>query len=281
MLAWPTGKREMDDSIDSSGADGSRRSTRDGGAYAALRAAILSFELAPGERLSERGLEAVAGGSRTPVRAALMRLAADGLVQRAGRGWQVAPIDLAEVRAVMEYREALETAAVRLAVERASRDELEALRLIADAHRDAPPEAARDADEGADAASGTASGRETSLQDGTDFHVALAGLSGNPFLTDGMSQVLTRLLRVRWLSASTAASRDRARAEHLEIVASVAARDADRAVALVTAHSHGTRDRLLGFLADERRRLRGSGIAIVESVPEEVATGPSARRARR
>jgi DNA-binding GntR family transcriptional regulator len=237
--------------------------TRDGGAYAALRAAILSFELAPGERLSERGLEAVAGGSRTPVRAALMRLAADGLVQRAGRGWQVAPIDLAEVRAVMEYREALETAAVRLAVERATADELEALRLLADAHAGAAAEADADADADADAM--TDAGGESSLQDGTDFHVALAGLSRNPFLAEGMSQVLTRLLRVRWLSASTPESRELARAEHLEIVASVIARDANKAVAVVTAHSRGTRDRLLGFLADERRRLRGSGIAVIES----------------
>jgi DNA-binding GntR family transcriptional regulator len=221
--------------------------SRDGGAYAALRAAILSFELAPGERLSERGLEAVAGGSRTPVRAALMRLAADGLVQRAGRGWQVTPLDLAEVRAVMEYREALETAAVRLAIERADADELAGLRQLAETHDEERPAG------------------EASLQEGTDFHVALAGLSRNPFLVDGMRQVLTRLLRVRWLSVSTAASRDRARAEHLEIVASVARRDVEGAVALVTAHSRGTRDRLLGFLADERRRLRGNGIAIVES----------------
>ncbi|GAA4169739.1 GntR family transcriptional regulator [Gryllotalpicola koreensis] len=229
-----------------------------GGAYTALRSAILSFELAPGERLSERGLEAVAGGSRTPVRAALMRLAADGLVQRAGRGWQVTPIDLAEVRAVMEYREALETAAVRLAVERAGADELAALRLIADAHSETGTNT--------DAAVEAPAPGEATLRDGTDFHVALAGLSRNPFLTEGMSQVLTRLLRVRWLSASAPQARESARAEHLEIVASVAARDADRAVKLVTAHSHGTRDRLLGFLADERRRLRGSGIAVIESV---------------
>jgi len=226
--------------------------TRDGGAYAALRAAILSFELAPGERLSERGLEAVAGGSRTPVRAALMRLAAEGLVQRLARGWQVAPIDLAEVRAVMEYREALETAAVRLAIERASTDELDALRLLADAHDE-----------------------ERLVQDGTDFHVALAGLSRNRFLTDGMTQVLTRLLRVRWLSVRTPESRAAAREQHLEIVAAVAARDAPRAVELVTAHSRGTRDRLLGFLADERRRLRGSGIAVIEST-DASPTGASA-----
>lgn len=241
--------------------------TRDGGAYAALRAAILSFELAPGERLSERGLESVAGGSRTPVRAALLRLAGEGLVRRSGRGWQVTPLDLDEVRAVMEYREALETAAVRLAIERADDDEIEALRLLADAHDDEG-----ETDAGAGGTLGAETGREGSardgtlregtLREGTDFHVALAGLSRNPFLVDGMRQVLTRLLRVRWLSASTPESRELARAEHLEIVASVIARDPERAVALVTAHSRGTRDRLTVFLSEERRRLRGRGIAV-------------------
>ena len=64
--------------------------------YDRLRAAILSLELAPGERLTERGLEASFDASRTPVRAALGRLDAEGLVQRDGRGWIVSPIDLAE-----------------------------------------------------------------------------------------------------------------------------------------------------------------------------------------
>ena len=45
------------------------------------------------------------------------------------------------------------------------------------------------------------------------------------------------------------------------------ARDAPRAVALVVAHSRGTRDRLLTHLGEERRRLRGRGFSIVESAP--------------
>ena len=40
--------------------------------YQQVRAAILSLEIAPGERLSERGLEARFGASRTPAHAALM-----------------------------------------------------------------------------------------------------------------------------------------------------------------------------------------------------------------
>lgn len=215
-------------------------------AYSRLRAAVLSLELVPGERLSERGLESVLGASRTPIRAALMRLENEGLTQRAGRGWQVTPIDLAEVRAVMEYREALEVAAVTLAVERATDEELASLDVLAAAHRDNDDE-------------------ETGLRDGSDFHVALARLSRNQFLSDGMAAALTRLSRTRWLEVRTPQSRAQARDEHLGIVAAVRDRDAGPAAALVVAHCHGTRDRLLADLAGERRRLRGRGFSIIES----------------
>lgn len=218
-----------------------RRST-----YGDLRAAILSLDLLPGARLSERGLEDALGASRTPIRAALMRLEAEGLTQRVGRGWAVAPIDLAEIRAVMEYRETIEAGVVALAAERATEDELAALRALVEEHR-------RDDD------------AETGLRDGTDFHVALARLSRNPFLADAVAGVLTRLARTRWLEVRTPESRAHAREEHSRILDAVAARDAPRAVALATAHGRGTRDRLLAYLQDDRLRLRARGLAIVES----------------
>lgn len=213
-------------------------------AYAALRDAVMSFELLPGERLSERGLEPLIGASRTPIRAALVRLENEGLTRREGRGWQVAPIDLTEVRAVMEYREAVETAAVRLACDRADAEELRAIAAML---------------------SSTGDTASTGLQVGEDFHVALARLSRNPFLVDGVRTAMTRLARTRWLEVRTAESRANARAEHRDILAAVEDGDADRAADLVSAHARGTRDRLLGFLAEERRRLRGRGMAIVDS----------------
>jgi DNA-binding GntR family transcriptional regulator len=258
------------------------------GAYEALRSAILTLELLPGEGLSERGLEERLSASRTPIRAALMRLENEGLTQRAGRGWQVTPIDLAEVRAVMEFREVVEAAVVGLAVQRAADDELAALRLLAEGpgggdvggSADGSAGGGADADEGADRGEpgsgepgsgepgrgelGSDAG-EAGLRRGGDFHLALARLSGNPFLADAVGDSLTRLSRTRWLEVRTPESRAQARAEHLEIVAAVRARDAERASALVVAHSRGTRDRLLDHLAEERRRLRGRGFAIIES----------------
>jgi DNA-binding GntR family transcriptional regulator len=214
--------------------------------YDNLRGAILSLRLVPGEKLSERGLESVLGASRTPIRAALMRLESEGLTRRVNRGWQVTPIDLAEVRAVMEFREAVETAAVTLAVERASDEEIAGLRILAQAHQDSDNE-------------------ESGLRDGGDFHVALARLSRNPFLADAMSAALTRLSRTRWLEARTPESRAQARREHLAIIAAVDSRDAALAATLVVTHSRGTRDRLLTYLSGEQRRLRGRGFTIIES----------------
>ena len=222
-------------------------------AYGRLRTAILSLELVPGERISERGLESLLGGSRTPIRAALMRLENEGLTQREGRGWKVTPIDLAEVRAIMEYREAVEVAAVRLAVERADDEELAALLTLAEAHGD---------DE------------ETGLRDFSDFHLALVRLARNQFLADGMDGALTRLARTRWLGVRTPQSRSDARDAHLQIVAAIRARDTDTAVALTVAHNRRTSDRLLGYLSEERRRLRGRGFSIIES-----AEGPTPLRA--
>lgn len=68
--------------------------------YGKMRDSILSLELAPGERLSERGLESRFGASRTPVRAALSRLEVEGLVRNDDRSWAVTPILFGEIEQV-------------------------------------------------------------------------------------------------------------------------------------------------------------------------------------
>ncbi|GAA3888986.1 GntR family transcriptional regulator [Leifsonia kafniensis] len=216
--------------------------------YDRIRSAILDLDLAPGESITERGLEALFHASRTPVRAALMSLQSDGLVQRAGRGWIVAPIDLAEIRALAEWRESVETAAVRLAVLRASDASLNDLAANLNAARPT-----------GDAEHGVQAG----VQAGSDFHVELARLSHNQFMAHAIADAMTRLSRTRWLEVRTAEARERAWQEHCDVVDAVRARDADAAVRLVTEHIRGTNERLLEFLTAERRRLRGRGLSIV------------------
>jgi DNA-binding GntR family transcriptional regulator len=103
-----------------------------------LREMILSLDLTPGERLTERWLESRFEGSRTPIRAALVRLEGEELVRRDGRNWIVAPIDLGELEALAEFREPLETNAVRLACARANEADIAAIEGMLDACQSAP-----------------------------------------------------------------------------------------------------------------------------------------------
>jgi DNA-binding GntR family transcriptional regulator len=214
--------------------------------YQRLRTAVLSLDLLPGARISERGLESAYGASRTPTRAALVRLETEGLVRREGRGWIVAPIDLDEIRALGDFREAVEVAGVRLAVGLAADPDIAALLALVDAS-----ESAVDEDEG--------------VRTGSDFHLHLVQLSDNVFLVDAVRSSLTRLARTRWLQARTPEARQHARAEHRRIVEAVAARDADRASLLLQHHIRDTNLRLLDLLQAQSQSYRLKGLAVVGS----------------
>lgn len=106
------------------------------GAYDRLHAAIQSGELRPGARLVEQELATWAGASRTPIREALARLEAEGLVVREpGRGTRVVELDAGMVAELYVMREVLEGTAAALAARHASDAELAALREIAKVDR--------------------------------------------------------------------------------------------------------------------------------------------------
>ncbi|WP_246092990.1 GntR family transcriptional regulator [Subtercola boreus] len=216
--------------------------------YAQLRQSILALDVTPGARLTERGLEADLSASRTPVRAALMRLESEGLVQRDGRGWMVAPIDLGEVESLLELREAVECAAARLAIQHASDDDLEALDELL---RSFDP---RDS-------------QEAGHRMGTDFHVELVRLSDNPFMVASTVSSMTRLSRTRWLEVRTEKSRALAVSEHRAIVGALKARDADEATRLVALHIENTKERLSISLDEERSKsLRARGFVVLRGL---------------
>ena len=97
-------------------------------AYSHLRDSILQGTLLPGSRISEPNLAEQLGISRTPVREALQRLSQEGLVELTpAKGARVRVLTAAEVREVYEVRAMLEGEAARLAAERASEGEIQAL----------------------------------------------------------------------------------------------------------------------------------------------------------
>lgn len=88
-------------------------------AQLALRDLVLSGEIQPGERLSELGIVERIGVSRTPVRAALMMLADEGLLEPLpSGGFAARAFTNQEVLDAIEVRGTLEGLAARLAAER-------------------------------------------------------------------------------------------------------------------------------------------------------------------
>ena len=107
------------------------RKTEADDAYATMRRIIRSGELGPGERLVETDLAQRLGLGRNAIRTSLARLEQDGLVERtAFRGARVRVIDEEEAVEILEARGALEGVAASYAAQRASPQDVDALRSI-------------------------------------------------------------------------------------------------------------------------------------------------------
>lgn len=205
-----------------------------------LRKLILSMELGPGERLTERWAEATFNASRTPVRAALQKLESEGLVCRDGLRWLVAPIDVAEVEQLCIYREVLEVAALKLSASQITEEQLNGLEnLLKTKTTDVSEEVMEDA--------------------GTRFHIQLARLCQNAFIFEGVSDALRRLSRARWLDKAPS---NPAWEDHQEIIAALRSQETEKAAELLAVHLSESRLRLLEAINSSRRSLRARGIAI-------------------
>jgi DNA-binding GntR family transcriptional regulator len=96
-----------------------------------LHARVLSGELPSGTRLRQEALAEEFGVSRTPVREALRKLQAGGLVElQPNRGAVVRGLSAREIRDAYEVRAALEGLAAHLAAARISREQLERLNHV-------------------------------------------------------------------------------------------------------------------------------------------------------
>jgi len=190
-------------------------------AYAALREEIVDWTLPPGTVLGEVEQAARLGVSRTPLREALARLSADGLVaSQAGRGLVVTDIAAADIRELFELRRALEEQAVRLAAARRDPEvfaglEVElahAAELLDDPARRAYYALVARVDEAVDSA------------------------AGSRYLQAALRGMRTHLDRVRRFARDDAERLRAAAREHLLIVRAIRDGDAELAVAATRVH---------------------------------------------
>ena len=186
-----------------------------------LREEILTNRLPPGTVLGEVGLAESLGVSRGPVREALGRLAAEGLVTvRPRRGAVVSELGAKEFLEAYQVREALEALAIRLAVPRLDAEHVDELGRLVD-------EQGRRADRGE---------VEAFFAANSAFHQLIVEASGNETLVDMYRQLLGHMGRYRMRSLALRGTLKRSVVEHRAILRAVRARDADRAAQLLSEH---------------------------------------------
>lgn len=218
---------------------------------AELRSAILTLDILPGAVLTERGLEKRFNASRTPSRAAIGRLEAEGLVERDGRGWRVTPIDVDDLVKISEFRLIVESAAIRI-VSRVASDEQ--LAVLIRTH--GKPE---DAGQWSRIDPGTTTSVTAAIEDGEQFHRDLTALTDNRYLQDALDAALMRLARSRWLVVADEGGRTAAHSAHLDVLEAIRGRDPDAAVKIMERHLKESNDTVVEILRLHTAAYRLSG----------------------
>jgi DNA-binding GntR family transcriptional regulator len=173
-------------------------------------------------RLDEREVAARLGVSRTPVREALLRLEHEGLVRATPRrGYAIARKSKAELLEIILVWAALESMAARLVAQRAAADAIASLREIF-ASFDGERIAAQ-LDEYSDA--------------NLRFHQRIIDLSGCETLRRTADGILIHVRSIRHRTIGENKRFERSIVDHMNIIESLEARDADLAERLVRDHA--------------------------------------------
>jgi DNA-binding GntR family transcriptional regulator len=192
---------------------------------------ILSGELSPGTRLKDNELAEMFGTSNTPVREAIRELEKDGLVEILPyRGCQIKPLDVDEICEIYDVRIALEELAARLAAERATDAQLQAIEELVAEH-----EAALKAND-----------VRRAMQTGSAFHDLMVCAAGNKTLLRIHRQLQNRIEVTRRMDRI--ADQLLHLGDHRVILETLRQRDAKGAASLISSHIGLGKERVLRTL---------------------------------
>ncbi|WP_298281300.1 GntR family transcriptional regulator [Acidocella sp.] len=194
-----------------------------------IQSAIVKGEIQPGSKISEPELARAYGISRGPLREALHRLEGQKLIVRVPHvGARVASLSRAELAELYQIRESLEGLACRLAAERMTPEQVEALREVLREHE-------RD--------QAFKEGRGYYQQEGDfDFHYRIVQGSGNGLLIRLLCDELYQLARMYRIQYSATPNRPaQAFAEHHRILDAISDGDGELAELLMRRHIRTSR----------------------------------------
>jgi DNA-binding GntR family transcriptional regulator len=187
-------------------------------AYAKLKEAIRAGTLTPGQRIRENEMATRLSMSRTPVREALRRLEADGLLTFAPyRGMVISELDHQAVMELYQMREVLEGTAAGLAARHASEAEIAVLRELMDSDK-------------------TGMEPRRAAQHNRQFHGALYRAAHNRYLLKTLNVLGDAMVLLGMTTLSLTGRSDTAREEHAAIVDAIEQRDVSGAEAAARTH---------------------------------------------
>lgn len=192
-----------------------------------VRERILSGQLTPGSWLREGDIAAEVGVSRTPVREALRRLDAEGLVELVrNRGAKVADWLSEDLDEMFQLRGLLEGFGAGLAATRITAAELDLLEASTDrmAHEIA-----------------TGAPNDQIVASNHEFHMMVATAAGSVRLRQVIDQLTQVALLAQTIMRYTASDLQRSVSQHREIIAALRAANAPWARTIMEAHVLGAR----------------------------------------
>ena len=198
-----------------------------------LRSAITREELAPGTRLNQVRLAEQLGVSRMPIRAAIVELSAEGLIETLPTGGaRVRRLTSQDLLDVYDVRTGLEVQAVRHLAEEGSSSRITSIGLSLDHHRP------------------LVAGYDTSqlLDLDCEFHTAILEATGNPYFLKAMRPVWSIVERAMFGILSLSHLAEVAWQEHEAIYAAIQQQRPEQAAELVRAHLQHGAARLVAVL---------------------------------
>lgn len=209
--------------------------------FEALEGAIVRCELKPGELVTDRSLSERLEVSRTPVREALQRLVASGLVviPARGSGWEIAGFDEHDLRELFELRRALEPIGLRQLLDKDEPD-VDAIHVLSTFFDDFGDRVSTDE-------------YSRYFQRDNEFHKKIVSCSKNNRVIGFYGIVEKQIDRGRhFLSTGYQGRVDENLVEHKQIVAAIANRDVEAAVSGLLHHLERGEELMAEHIKSER-----------------------------
>jgi DNA-binding GntR family transcriptional regulator len=206
-------------------------------AYRTIRDGIVSGAYRPGAHLTAQGLAAASGISRTPVREAMRRLHAEGLIRFIpNRGAFVTHLDERDIAKIYDLRVALEGYAAEAAAREGTDQQFDALDALA-----------REMTAAVEQSPAPAIDRVARLNN--EFHKLIVTAADSPRLETALASIVEMPLVLRTFRRYSQGELRRSMNQHLELVEALRARDGLWARSVMSSHILAGRNTLLRSLS--------------------------------